>query len=106
MTSSTITGVTGGVDTHSRVHVAAVVATSSQQLLGTRSFPASSEGYTAMLVWLQAHGEVDAVGIGRHGHVRSRSVTPSVRCRDRCPRGQPSRPCLAPDAWQVRPDRR
>jgi transposase len=55
--------VTGVVDTHSRVHVAAAVDSDSHRLVGTRSFPASSEGYAQMLAWLVEHGQVDAVGI-------------------------------------------
>lgn len=54
--------VTGGVDTHSRVHVAAVVD-GVGRILGTQSFPASLSGYRRLLRWLQRHGNVISVGI-------------------------------------------
>lgn len=55
--------VTGGVDTHSRIHVAAVIESTSQRLLGTASFPVTAAGYEVLLGWLEQHGQVDAVGI-------------------------------------------
>ena len=54
--------VTGGVDTHKDIHVAAVLD-SLGRLLGTASFPATRHGYRRMLRWLQSHGELGAVGI-------------------------------------------
>jgi len=62
-TASHARNVTGGVDTHSRVHVAAVIDSTTQQLLGTASFPVSAAGYQALHSWLEEHGAVDAVGI-------------------------------------------
>jgi len=54
--------VTGGVDTHADVHVAAVVDQVGR-VLGTRGFPADASGYAAALVWMRAHGELTKVGV-------------------------------------------
>ena len=52
-------GVTGGVDTHAQVHVAAAVCSTSQQLLGTESFPATARGYRQLVAWLWSFGQID-----------------------------------------------
>ena len=58
-----ITGpVTGGVDTHADVHVAAAVDQVGR-VLGTCSFPADEAGYAALLGWLAGHGELARVGV-------------------------------------------
>lgn len=58
-----ITGpVTGGVDTHAEVHVAAAVDQAGR-VLGTCSFPAGEAGYADLLGWLAGHGELDRVGV-------------------------------------------
>jgi transposase len=54
--------VTGGVDTHADVHVAAVVDPVGR-VLGTRAFPADASGYAGALVWMRAHGELAKVGV-------------------------------------------
>src|SRR5439155_25169388 len=54
--------VTGGVDTHKDVHVAAVLDELGRQL-GTESFPTTRHGYRRLLRWLRSHGEVVAVGV-------------------------------------------
>jgi transposase len=54
--------VTGGVDTHKDVHVAAVLDRVGR-LLATESFPTTRHGYRRLLRWLQSHGEVVAVGV-------------------------------------------
>jgi transposase len=54
--------VTGGIDTHGEVHVAAVLDEVGG-LLGTESFPAEPDGYSALLAWLSGFGEVAKVGI-------------------------------------------
>ena len=54
--------VTGGVDTHADVHVAAV-ADRVCRVLGTRAFPADPAGYRAALAWMRAHGELVKVGV-------------------------------------------
>lgn len=73
--------VTGGVDTHDDVHVAAAVDTAGR-LLGTAEFPADQHGYQALLRWLASHGrlvEVGVEGTGAYGagltrHLRSQGV--------------------------------
>jgi transposase len=54
--------VTGGVDTHAEVHVAAVVDRVGR-VLGTQAFPAIAAGYRAALAWMRAPGELVKVGV-------------------------------------------
>ena len=54
--------VTGGVDTHADFHVAAVVDEVGR-VLGTEKFPASINGYKALLSWVTSHGQLTKVGI-------------------------------------------
>lgn len=54
--------VTGGVDTHGEVHVAAVVDAVGR-ILGAETFPAEPAGYRRLLRWLQHHGDVVRVGV-------------------------------------------
>jgi transposase len=54
--------VTGGVDTHADVHVAAVVDQVGR-VLGTESFPAGEAGYDRLLGWLRGHGQLARVGV-------------------------------------------
>ncbi len=54
--------VTGGIDTHGETHVAAVLDEVGS-LLGTKSFEANSDGYSALLSWLAEFGAVGKVGV-------------------------------------------
>jgi transposase len=54
--------ITGGVDTHSEVHVAAALDPVGG-LLGTREFPASTAGYAGLLDWLAGFGDLALVGV-------------------------------------------
>jgi len=54
--------VTGGVDTHAEVNVAAVVDAVGR-VLGTQQFPTTAEGDRAVLAWLRRHGQVMKVGV-------------------------------------------
>ena len=54
--------VTGGIDTHGEVHVAAALDEVGG-LLGTKSFGATPEGYSALLSWLAGFGVVERVGV-------------------------------------------
>ena len=54
--------ITGGVDTHADVHVAAALDRLGG-LLGVRQFPASAAGYADLLEWLAGFGTVALVGI-------------------------------------------
>ncbi len=54
--------VTGGVDTHLDVHVAAALD-GIGGLLGVESFPTTPAGYTALTNWLCSFGSVQRVGI-------------------------------------------
>jgi transposase len=57
-----VRAVTGGVDTHLDVHVAAALDPVGG-LLGTEGFTADPAGYKAMLLWLEGFGEVAKVGM-------------------------------------------
>src|SRR5438132_2912954 len=54
--------ITGGVDTHLDVHVAAALDANGG-ILGVQSFPTSLAGYQQLLSWLDGFGEVTRVGV-------------------------------------------
>jgi transposase len=54
--------VTGGVDTHRDVHVAAVIDHTGR-ILATRDFPTTTAGHRQLWRWLCHHGELDRVGV-------------------------------------------
>lgn len=60
--ASKISTVTGGVDTHKDLHVAAVVD-DHNRLLATASFPTTRQGYGKMLTWMRSHGDLHRVGV-------------------------------------------
>ncbi len=74
-------GITGGVDTHLDVHVAAALDDRGA-LLGVKSFGATTEGYKLLLGWLSDFGPVELVGVegtGSYGagltrHLRAEGV--------------------------------
>ena len=55
-------GITGGVDTHRDVHVAAALDPLGG-LLGTESFSTDPAGYKALLSWLESFGDVTKIGV-------------------------------------------
>jgi len=69
--------ITGGVDTHADVHVAAALDPIGG-LLGVKEFPATSAGYARLLSWLGGFGTVCLVGIegtGSYGAGLARYVS-------------------------------
>ena len=54
--------ITGGVDTHLDMHVAAALDHQGA-LLGVESFETTPHGYRSLLEWLAGFGEVDQVGV-------------------------------------------
>jgi len=69
--------VTGGVDTHSDLHVAAAVDHLGG-VLGTAEFRTTPAGYRKLLRWLQAFGPVHKVGVegtGSYGAALARHLT-------------------------------
>jgi transposase len=69
--------ITGGVDTHADVHVAAALD-SIGGLLGVAEFPATQAGYARLLTWLGGFGTVCLAGIegtGSYGAGLSRHVS-------------------------------
>ena len=59
---SSTRSVTGGVDTHLDVHVAAVVDANGG-VLAVESFPATPAGHTELHAWLVSFGVVERVGV-------------------------------------------
>jgi Transposase len=54
--------ITGGVDTHAEVHVAAALDPVGG-LLGVKEFPVTAAGYASLLGWLAGFGTVALAGI-------------------------------------------
>ena len=68
--------ITGGVDTHADVHVAAAL-NELGALLGTKSFATTPTGYAALADWLTAFGPIAQVGVegtGSYGAGLTRSL--------------------------------
>lgn len=69
--------VTGGVDTHLEVHVAAPVDEIGR-ILATKSFPVNASGYRQLHRWLASFGTIDKIGIegtGSYGAGLTRFLT-------------------------------
>jgi transposase len=69
--------VTGGVDTHRDIHVAAALDPVGG-LLGTAPFPTTTAGYRDLLAWLRGCGEIVSVGVegtGSYGAALARHLT-------------------------------
>jgi transposase len=69
--------VTGGVDTHQDLHVAAALDQVGR-VLGTQSFVTTPAGYRQMLGWLRSFGQVQVVGVegtGSYGSALARHLT-------------------------------
>ena len=92
--------VTGGVDTHKDLHVAAVLDELGRQL-GTESFPTTRHGYRRLLRWLRSHGELVAVGIEGCGSWGA-GLARFLAARGVRVRGEPAQPAEPPAAGQVR----
>jgi transposase len=68
--------ITGGVDTHLEVHVAAALDHQGA-LLGVESFETTPAGYRALHDWLSGFGELEQVGVegtGSYGAGLTRSL--------------------------------
>jgi transposase len=57
-----VLSVTGGVDTHAEVHVAAAIDAVGREL-GHREFSTTPAGYAALLAWLEDFGQLEMVGV-------------------------------------------
>jgi transposase len=71
--------VTGGVDTHLDIHVAAAV-NHLGGVLGTKSFPTTAAGYRMLLRWMRSFGPLNAVGVegtGSYGSALARHLAES-----------------------------
>ena len=70
--------VTGGVDTHAEVHVAAALCSASHRLLGCAEFATTPAGYVQLLAWLRSFGQLDQIGVegtGTYGAGLARFLT-------------------------------
>jgi transposase len=68
--------VTGGVDTHQDLHVAAALDQLGR-VLATESFPTTLAGYRRLLAWLRRHGQLAKVGVegtGSYGAALARHL--------------------------------
>jgi transposase len=75
--TDTAAPVTGGVDTHAQINVAAVVDQVGR-VLGTEQFPTTTAGHRAALAWLRRHGRLVTVGVegtGSYGAGLARHLT-------------------------------
>jgi transposase len=55
--------VVGGIDTHLDLHVAAVIDHDNGRVVDTKEFSTTRAGYRALLRWMRAHGDLEAVGV-------------------------------------------
>jgi hypothetical protein len=99
-------GITGGVDTHRDVHVAAALDPLGG-LLGSESFATAPAGYKVLLSWLESFGDVTKIGVeGKHGLLWFGTLAlPTPGGSDRH-RSRPAQSRGAPPQRQVRPSRR
>jgi hypothetical protein len=91
--------ITGGVDTHAEVHVAAALDPVGG-LLGVQEFPAAPAGYAQLLGWLCGFGTVCLVGVegtGSYGAGLAQHLTAAGGG------GGPGRPPGPAPSGQVRP---
>ena len=94
--------ITGGVDTHLEVHVAAALDPIGG-LLGVREFCTSRAGERELLAWLAGFGPVERVGVegtGSYGASLGRFLRRG-RCRGRG--GRPPEPSSPTSSREVRP---
>ena len=96
------TAITGGVDTHSEVHVAAALDPVGG-LLGTREFPATAAGYAGLLGWLGKFGDVALVGVEGTGSYGAGPGPVPGGARRPGGGGGPGRPAGPAPQRQVRP---
>ena len=86
--------ITGGVDTHLDVHVAAALDERGA-LLGVESFATTESGYKKLLGWLSDFGPVELVGVegtGSYGAGLTRHLQAEQIPRRRSRPSQPSAP--------------
>ena len=97
--------ITGGVDTHLDVNVAAALDEIGG-LLGVESFATTADGNDALIGWLDSFGRLDLVGVegtGSYGASLNRALGPTWR---RGGRGRSAESAASASGRQVRSDRR
>jgi hypothetical protein len=94
--------ITGGVDTHADLHVAAALDPVGG-LLGVRQFPATAAGYADLLQWLGEFGTAALVGIegtGSYGAGLARHLaTAGVRVAEAARAGGTGTGRASPIRW-------
>ena len=101
--------ITGGVDTHADLHVAAALDPLGG-LLGVREFPATAAGYASLVGWLGGFGDIALVGVegtGSYGAGLARHLAAAcvrvVEVDRTCPATPPGSRCAsraaAPSSW-------
>jgi hypothetical protein len=85
---------TGGVDTHADVHVAAVIDPEGG-LLGVKSFATNLAGYKLLSGWMGTFGEIGLVGVEGTGPMERASLVTSLE------RGSWSSKSIGPTAKSV-----
>jgi len=94
--------ITGGVDTHAEVHVAAALDPVGG-LLGVHEFPAAPAGYAQLLAWLAGFGTVCLVGIEGTGSYGAGLARHIAAAGIRVGRGGPGGPPGPAPSGEVRP---
>src|SRR5690348_6864374 len=93
--------ITGGVDTHADVHVAAALDPIGG-LLGVAEFPATPPGYAQLLGWLGGFGTVCLVGVEGTGSYGAGLARHIAAAGVRVVEGRPGRPAGPAPEGQVR----
>ena len=93
--------ITGGVDTHADMHVAAALDPLGG-LLGVREFPATAAGYAGLLSWLAGFGTVALVGVEGTGSYGAGLARHLAAAGDPGRGGRPRGPAGPPPQRQVR----
>jgi len=94
--------ITGGVDTHAGMHVAAALD-SIGGLLGVQEFPATAAGYASLLSWLRGFGTLAVAGVEGTGSYGAGLARHLAAAGVRVVEAGPPRPPGPGPAGQVRP---
>ena len=96
--------IVGGVDTQKDLHVAAVVD-EQDQVIETRSFATTRQGYRQMLAWTRAFGDLQRIGVEFDWQLWRRPSPFHAASRDCGSRGHNPGQAGSPQTWQERRSR-
>ena len=94
--------ITGGVDTHADIHVAAALDPIGG-LLGVKEFPATAAGYVRLLGWLRSFGILAVAGVEGTGSYGAGLARYLAAAGVRVVEVRPPGPAGPAPAGQVRP---